>query len=440
MPLATCVASQCVPATIPDPNACTGSGCDIDHSSDAGPIADGAPIADAARDSATDAPPPPPPVDGGPGACDVTGAQAGAAWPMYGYCAAHRARSPYNGPTSPHAPVPYSYFAAPQQRAPVIDASGYVYIVGGSTWAGLQVVDVKGDPSLQTVAWSYNPPSDSVSAGYALGAGGVLYVPLSKSIVALDTTRQGKPVWAQPYSVPGGITGPLTIAPNGDIVFQTTGAIVALQPNGTTTAWSIPAADAGPGSAIPAVDMAGNTYFSTDDAVVWAIGSGGQQVFPPKSVANVASGAMAITPQGSLRLVTQTALFGLSLADGSQIFTQSFGGLPPSDAAIADDGTVYATLSDGNLHVWNPDGSPKAVTFAVAGPYGAPTLGGDGTIYVCCATSMCAFRPDGSKVWTVDTGLSDAGVVPAITSAASVDARGVLFAVNAVGYLQSFGP
>src|SRR5439155_17223345 len=86
----TCVRGQCVDATIPSSDSCRGAGC---GESVLGPGADGGTVDAAADGPTTDAPPP-------LAACDTTGLQQGAPWPMSGYCPARRARSPFRRPVT----------------------------------------------------------------------------------------------------------------------------------------------------------------------------------------------------------------------------------------------------------------------------------------------------------------------------------------------------
>ena len=120
----TCVNGACQSATI-DPSQCAGAGCALTGpgTGDAGldaTVSDATTDAPAAEGSAPDA------SAGVPG-CDLGGLQAGAAWPMEGYCPSGRYRSPLVGPAS--APVhKWRWVGGELNVSPWVAADGTLYV------------------------------------------------------------------------------------------------------------------------------------------------------------------------------------------------------------------------------------------------------------------------------------------------------------------------
>jgi hypothetical protein len=159
-PTMTCVEGACVPATIPDPSQCEGNGCGEGvllpdggvPAEDGGAPVDGsvldATLQDGSPGDATIPPDAPSPVDGavdanvadskappfdaGPAfGCDLSGLQAGAYWPMDGYCPTHRARSPVAGPTATPTHswvVELGPNVGTLDSSPLVAADGTIYV------------------------------------------------------------------------------------------------------------------------------------------------------------------------------------------------------------------------------------------------------------------------------------------------------------------------
>jgi outer membrane protein assembly factor BamB len=415
--LQTCLAGQCVPATIPDSNACTGSGCDIDHG-DGGVAEAGGPLPEAGV--------------GLP--CDTTGAQPSAAWPMFGYCASHRARSPFVGPqVLPHI-VADNFWNADPLRSVLLDAQGNVYLV---TTDGKYLVLDPNNLTSNTPRWTYTSPDKPIVGMGALGADGTLYVPQNKSIAAVVAQgTQGVSRWAQPFSVGNGVAGPITLSPTRDIIFHdTVSTVTALSPDGTTVAWSFDA-KASLQNAVPAVVIDGTAVFSADDSSVIGVSKTGQQLFR-QMTPGVLSDTMVLLPYGTYRLVDGAnggTLFGLDMV-GRPLWQTPLPGRESFHDAVADDGTVYFGLDDGMFHAYDAGGvAGKTLS---GGAFGSPTIGADGIVYVCGGSVMYAFRPDGSTLWSFD--LMQAGA-PLIAAAPAIGKDGALYVTTSGGDVMKIGP
>lgn len=79
----------------------------------------------------------------------------------------------------------------------------------------------------------------------------------------------------------------------------------------------------------------------------------------------------------------------------------------PSDSspAIAEDGTIYLGVWNGNLRAFKPDGSAKWVFHGGREIKSSPAVGSDGTIYFGSRDrKLYAVGPDGRKKWEFKTG------------------------------------
>jgi hypothetical protein len=411
--LQTCVEGQCVAATIPDPHACQGSGCNLD------PGDGGVPAEGAAPDG------------GASPACDTTGAEPNAPWPMYQYCAAHRARSPFVGPQTTPRIVWSDYQKADWNRGVLLDEGGNVYV----TTADGKVVVVDSNDQFNWMYTSTVTTTPAIAGMGALGADGTLYVPQGTSIAAV--MPGGAPKWSQPYAVPNGIAGPITLAPSGDVVFHdTVSGVYTLPPDGKTVARTYDA-KGGLSSTSVAIALDGSSYFSADTSYVFGVDVGGHELFK-QSYPGVLADTMALDASGNLRLVTDGnggTLFAFATS-GAKLWQTALNATEPFDFAVADDGTVYVGLSDNLLHAYDASGA-AGKTFA-GGPFGSPTIGADGTIYVCGGSVMYAFRPDGSTLWSFDTMFP--APVPVIQSAPAIGADGALYVSTTSGDLVRLGP
>ncbi len=76
-----------------------------------------------------------------------------------------------------------------------------------------------------------------------------------------------------------------------------------------------------------------------------------------------------------------------------------------SSPAIAEDGTIYFGVFNGDFRAFRPDGSPKWVFHGDREIKSSPAVGADGTIYFGSrGRKLYALGPDGTKKWEFKTG------------------------------------
>ncbi|MCX5973495.1 MAG: PQQ-binding-like beta-propeller repeat protein [Coprothermobacterota bacterium] len=110
----------------------------------------------------------------------------------------------------------------------------------------------------------------------------------------------------------------------------------------------------------------------------------------------------AFSPAGNQKWATaSTSMMGAQISDSP---------------AIANEGTVYASVNDDNLYAFNPNGSIRW-NVTLGGLAAPPAIGGDGTIYVGTGDKyLYAVNPAGSLKWKTALGGSIVSPMPAIAA------------------------
>ena len=388
----TCVRGQCVDATIPSSDSCRGGGCDegaLEPGTDGGsPDAsvDGAP--DASVDGAPDAPPP-------IVACDTTGLQPGAPWPMSGYCPARRARSPFRGPTAKPRVIWSQPYNLVQKTQPLVAQDGTVII---TTYSDVQALDGTTGAQKWNTNFAVSPAPETTPA---LGADGTIYVIAGSTLHAVDLTTglaRGTPFATSRAQ------GGLTLDATGRALFtDDTTIAIAIQPLPTPSqAWRHSFGVSVQGSA-PAIDANGFVYFGTTDAISVLDRNGGFVRAIP--IQGQASDTVAVAPDGSLRIQSDPSrMLHSRTATGGFLFDAPTG-LQQFDVAIGDDGTTYIGLDDGSMTAIGPTGMVKWKFPGVG--FSAPTVDAAGNIYAVengtGARGLIAIAPgDGHELWRLD--------------------------------------
>ncbi len=380
----TCVRGQCVDATIPSSDACRGPGCD---EGTLAPSADGGALDGATDGSMPDAPPP-------IVACDTTGLQQGAPWPMSGYCPARRSRSPFRGPATKPRVVWSQPLNLVQKTQPLIAKDGSVIIV---TYSDVQALDGTAGTAKWAAPFAVTTAPETTPA---LGADGTIYFVSASAMYALDLAT-GMPKWG-PFAT-NRAQGGLTIDRTGRLLFtDDTTFAVAIESTGSMEAWKHAFAASVQGSG-PSIDANGLVYFGTTDAI-GVLDRNGASV---RSIPIVGQGSdtVGIAPDGSLRIQSDSvAMLHARTPTGSVLFDAPTG-IQQFDIAIGDDGTTYIGFDDGAMTAIGPTGVKKW-RFPGTG-FSAPTVDAAGTIYAvqnnATAKTLFAMDPgDGHELWRLD--------------------------------------
>jgi outer membrane protein assembly factor BamB len=438
----TCVRGECRDARIPDASQCGGAGCGEERLAaiggdggvpDGGVSDGGSPDANEAGKDAGGADGGVTTVDG----CDMRGLQAGAAWPMGGYCPSLRRRSPYRGPTTTPRVQFNQMHGASGAFAVVIDASGVLYVATQDA----RVLAL--DPATGVPRWS-NPfvattadggAASGITTNMAIGVDGTIYVGSTYGIHAIDPAT-GTARWPAPYAAAGPRWG-LGVDATGALIFTNNTPVVEAVRTGATPVqkWFYSGSSAfGP----PAVDVNGNVFFASDDGILRMLDSTGALV-RPIAITGLSSDTVVVARDGTLRVQSDPArkLFARTVT-GAFVFDAPTG-LEPNDLAVADDGTNYLGLDDGTLHAIGPTGVEPWTPFGAGLGNFSPTIGADGTIYFMAAAGsnhvVYALSPAGTKLWEL-TLPSTAGDAP---GGVSIGANGWLYFATSSGHVFGVG-
>ena len=430
----TCVEGTCVPATIGDPAACEGSGCNetvlapggetpdatvpadasTDGSLDATLVQDAAPLQDAAPDVSNDAATDSPVVmsDSGvvPG-CDMGGALANAAWPMTNYCPTHRNRSPLVGPiaqpASPRWQRGYGIMGS-MLGAPAIGPDGTLYFSAAPKAGAGTVFAV--DPGSGAPIWTYAPDGGALfPATPVLAADGTVRVTdqINNTLTLLyvdgGAVERVVPLASggTQYAVRGGATivsGGTQYASDVDsnlIAYDSTGS-VSWAAHGVSSDFIYPTV-AADGTILtvggPSTGVVAFVYASAPDGgQLWAADCG--------APAPTYTTSVSAAPDGSYRVVdTTNGILYAFHADGSFAWRQP--GLGTSDftaaIAIADDGTTYVAGANA-LSAWDSAGTNIA-TYPTA--CYQPVIDATGAVFAVCDNALVKLDSALNRTWSV---------------------------------------
>ena len=459
-PQSTCVEGACVPALIPNPGACQGDGCSegvltadgggappgdastldgspldatLTDSSLSDAPSEGSMVGDAHVDAQVD--------DGAVGdasvgdaavpGCDLGGLQAGAAWPMGGYCPARRGRSPLAAPTLKPTKM-WRYPASDSLpgtvlAGPTVGADGTIYVATGAN----HVLAVSPSGAL---LWDQSIPADqhgfvtepvlardgtirlmvnSISGDYAIfpldggtpvthalqiaGSGpissaGGLTIVAGDTMYVCDTDTNLSAV-----SVTGGINWhagsvtdenirPAVDAMSGTIfVGDTTGTVTGVASDGGV-AW-VAKIDGGASADMRGLAVAvdgtvrAHTYYGSDEVFSFDPSAKGAAAVRWQKVMSDAVNGLAVDDQGTAFVATGQGLVALSSASGA-IVGQYSGG--PCGPPVVDSGNNVLAWCSGDIVALTPDLATLLWSVAVPGMASVndtPVIGAQNVVY-----------------------------------------------------------
>ena len=359
-------------------------------------------------------------------ACGSTGGlQAGAPWPMAGYCATRAGRSDRFGPRTPAVRWRFKTGGI-ASMAPAVGADGTIYI--GSKDHNVYAIDPAGRER-----WRATLGSNINDTGFVLGKDGTVYVGCSDSNVYAFTS-DGQKKWATSVQAEVG----LAPVAGGDGTLYVGGLanagpvpLFALAPDGTIK-WQLPARF---GTSAVAIGADGTLY------VGGGLGGNESTLFALRPIdGSTVWSAPTSAPPASPSVGADGTIY---VADAQNLYAFEPGGARkwavPIDArasgvALAPDDTVYAAAQSGTLYAILASGRVKW-TFAPGTTWiRAPIVGGDGTAYLGGSDgALYAVSAAGALLWKVQTA-GDVNSEPAI------GADGTLYFVSSDSYLYAIGP
>jgi outer membrane protein assembly factor BamB len=224
--------------------------------------------------------------------------------------------------------------------------------------------------------------------------------------------------------------GQLVAGPDGAIYTQTgNGYVRAIDPNGALRLTVKPSRKRVPGVT---ADAQGRIYATGDNGALSAYTSGGDFLW------TVLTDGTATTPlllsADGRALYTGTSkeqLDAYATDDGRKLWSAPLGGIPGAPT-LAGDGTIYVGSADGALHALAPDGTPRWRYPSAGFVQAAPAVGGN-TIYGATDQGVVfALDTSGKQRWRAELGAPAAGL--------AAGADGTLYATTADGALHALAP
>jgi hypothetical protein len=348
---------------------------------------------------------------------DMAGLQAGAPWPMEGYCPTRQGRSPALAFDKPKVRW-VAQLPSQIGSEPIVDANGTVYVVTQAIAATSRLHAVKnGTPS-----WFRDVNS---IASPAIGADGTVYVADTTTLFALDDNGNEK--WAHP--VGGVVRGSPAIGADGTVYVAASSGVRAVTPSGSE-AWT--ATQVGQASTAVAIGLDGSLYVGNQANTFYALdGQGGTKwTFPTTAYIR----DLPIVGGSDLIYLTNDQHVYAVNAAGEQKWSFSKGQYPTiTPSPFGDTLFTVAIESDNSFTLWSLDaqGQPNWSVTQI-GTVGRFALSGDGLLVsfssyrpMVFSPEIAARRPDGGEVaWNLES------MAPAVYAwpGAAFGADGVIYA------------
>jgi outer membrane protein assembly factor BamB len=397
----TCVAGACTSALVGDPGACNGN------------------CTEASLKPTSARPQVPSPLVCG----DMSGLQAGAIWPMLGYCPTHVGRSPRVGAQTNG--VRWVASVGPDagiKTGITISANGTIYF--GTTNGKLYAATPTGQ-----LKWS----SLASGGGFfqtvgAIGRDGSVYMGSSEgNLYAFDPGGGVK--WS--FTT----TGQTNLAPNimgdGTILVGSVGQnnVFAVDPGGALR-WQF--STNGEMWASPTIGVDGRIFFGSEDQYMYALGADGQvkwQFFGDHGLQSAVLGE-----DGRVYFSGKPSICALDFNGTLQWVTDT--DADATTPALASDGTVYAGTSAGSFYAF--DGRTGTVkwqlTLTPFETWTQPIIGADGLVYIGATDgTFYALTPGGAVKWKLET-------QSGIHAPAAMGADGTIYFGTEAGQLYAVGP
>jgi outer membrane protein assembly factor BamB len=362
-------------------------------------------------------------------------------WPQFQADAAH------GGFLADAAPPPYAPAwtvrpeAAPGQRlsAPVV-GGGVVVVVSSDAILAY-------DASSGSQRWSVPRDGPAVSPGIAHGDAGQIVVytdgrgPDTATVQAVDLAT-GAPAWGAPAALEDESKTGVTIEGTHAFVGDESGKLYAVDVADGAIAWTETAGVlAGPvaagGGIVAAVAPASDDAPSTT-VVAFDTETGDRRwSVTPDATATFGSLPAIIDDAAVVVAFPDGAVLGLSMSDGSQLWSERIPGLvSPFVAPATADGSVFLADANGGLHRVTPGGGPSWLfEFNEQALRASPVLTG--------TAALLGFQDGSVGVVALETGhmifRSDATDVPVIAIALSSDAIVVTAGGSGRSEIEAFG-
>jgi outer membrane protein assembly factor BamB len=359
------------------------------------------------------------------GCGDMSGAERGAGWPMFGACPTHVRRSVHHGPDDPRMGV-----RAHRERASSLIATSDHIIAVGPRVHGLDrsTLEVVWDPIMPGEVTSV-PAVDASARVYASWWDGGWHAnPYESGVVAID--HGAHVLWTARDTDPQSWFESPVIAGDGTVVVSSQRGVMAFRPGSDGEVLWV--AEPASGGRAPAIGHDGVIYTANDGLYALDPRDGStrwRHMLPEGARAStspvVTSGGLVCFgwgdregPAGHLTCVRE---------DGTPAWTVTADRVF-LDPAVGVDGTLYAPARD-ELQAIDPSGRVRWV-FTGDGNLTSPAVDGAGVVYTMGSSGLVyAITPDGELKWQRGTG----AFVPFFFHGPVIGHDGTLFVSNADG-------
>lgn len=255
---------------------------------------------------------------------------------------------------------------------------------------------------------------------------GTLYLGTMGGLMAL--APDGTELWSAPV---GGVYYAPSFLPSGDIVAATRGGLAVVVGRDGTLRRSADLSAPAHGS--PLVLDDGSVVIATVDRRVRRLDSSLRVLFDV-GLPDGNGATLATTSQGDIAAVAGRELVILSTS-GALVRTSPLGGRATASPAVADDGTLWIALAEGQLLGLGPSGRERARVDLGGRPYdeAAIAIGADAAVRVPTVNAgLVCVGPAGGERWRVASQIG-------FNAPASVDEEGTTLVVDRGGRMLAIG-
>lgn len=377
------------------------------------------------------------------GCGDMTALQAGAPWPMFGYCPPRLGRSPFAGPhaASPKVTSRGVLTAPGVTTSPLIAADGTVIVANNSEIVGVHP-DLGPSWTANGAAITGSLGDVSIDRSGVIDSRGVLWMLSSDGAVfAVSVANGATQRIDNKYTIRAPFGAP-SILPDHTIVFVVDSGmtVVGLDPITGAERWRTPAPN-WPMITNGALDAEGTMFFGSVDDRLVGITAGGQGALWSNytNTSTVSFENVTAHPGGFIWAPVQDGVyvFDPHVMDGA-----GAGELVPvapgvsNGLAVGPAGTLYAGTTAGTLYAIDATTRTTKV-FGTAIPTEVartPIVGADGVVYVAVGPALYAFDPSGKQLFSVASAQAQdfdtAGAIAADGTLYVADANGTLYAIH----------
>ena len=279
------------------------------------------------------------------------------------------------------------YFA---DSSPAIAADGTIY---QADFAGtMRAVTPQGEAE-----WAFNINSEIKSSPAIADDGTIYFGARDRKFYAV--TPQGKLKWT--FTTGAWIDSSPAIAGDGTIYFGSWDAnFYALNPDGSKK-WVFATSNIVASS--PAIGKDGTIYFGSHDKKFYALQPDGKLLWSFTTGAPIIS-SPAINPDGVIYFTSTDGNLYALRPDGKELWRLHTGGVTESSPVLDEKGNLYLTVNKIGISVSSDGKRQREYNYAVILIDATPAVAANGKVYFSAPwRKLSAFQQNGTELWHVDT-------------------------------------